>query len=163
MIRWILRAIGAAFGCALGSALTSAAIPDAATVGAKWSSRTQAAQQDYVAGVQGTDKDPTALAIAAGPRYIQRVQDAYNSGKWANALRRAGKPGWQQNTLAKAGNFSTGVQAAESKVVAAFGPLLAYETQVQQRINAMPNVTLADRIRRATEWITQMAAYPGAG
>jgi hypothetical protein len=159
MLRAIARAIGAAFVGAFASALTRAAIPDATSVASKWSQRTQAAAQDYTAGVQSTDKDPTALAIAAGQRYIQRVTDAFNSGKWANGLRRSGKAGWQAATLAKASNFSTGVAAAEQKVQTAFTPLLAYEAQVQSRIQSMPNVTLADRIARATEWIRQMAAY----
>jgi len=135
------------------------ALPSATDVAAKWSRNAQAATQDYTDGVQRTDVDPTALAIAAGPRYLQRVQDAYNSGKWANALRRVGKAGWQAATLAKASNYGTGVGAAEAKVASAFGPLLAYEATVQSRINSMPNVTLQDRINRAAEWIRQMAAY----
>ena len=135
------------------------AIPDAGSVATKWAQRTQAAAQDYTTGVQNTDKDPTALAIAGGQRYIQRVTDAFNSGKWANGLRRSGKAGWQAATLAKAGNFSTGVAAAEQKVASAFAPLLAYEQQLQSRVNSMPNVTLQDRIARANAWITGMASY----
>src|SRR5437868_3412540 len=116
----ILGAIGVVLGGALLAALTESAIPDAGTVAAKWSTRTQAAAQDYTAGVQNTDKDPTALAIAGGQRYIQRVTDAFNSGKWANGLRRSGKAGWQAATLAKASNFSTGLAAAEAKVASSF-------------------------------------------
>jgi hypothetical protein len=134
-------------------------IPDAQSVAAKWSQRTQAAAQDYTAGVQNTTKDPTANAIAAGPRYIQRVTEAFNSGKWANGLRRTGKAGWQAATIAKAGNFSTGVAASEAKVSAAFQPLLAFEASLQQRIEQMPNITLADRVARARAWIEGMAAY----
>jgi hypothetical protein len=159
MLKLIMRAVGAALGGVFVSALSKAAIPDAGTVASRWAQRTQAAASDYAAGVQNTDKDPTALAIAQGQRYITRVQESFQSGKWANGLRRAGKAGWQQATLAKQGNFSTGVAAAEQKVATAFGPLLAYEQQVQSRIQSMPNTTLADRINRATEWIRQMAAY----
>jgi hypothetical protein len=135
------------------------ALPNASDVAAKWVTRTQAASQDYTTGVQNTDKDPTALAIAQGQRYITRVQDAFNSGKWANGLRRAGKAGWQTATLAKAGNFSTGVAAAESKMQAAMAALLPFEASLQSRIASMPNVTLQDRINRATTWITEMAKY----
>jgi hypothetical protein len=159
MTNLILRAIGWALGGALFSALTASAIPDAGTVAAKWATRTQAASGDYQAGVQNTDKDPTALAIAQGQRYKQRVNEAFDSGKWANGLRRVGKQGWQQATLAKVSNFSTGVAAAEAKVASSFGPLLAYETQLQGRIASMPNITLADRIARATAWINGMASY----
>lgn len=135
------------------------AIPDAGTVAAKWSQRTQAAAPDWQAGIQNTASDPTALAIAQGQRYIQRVNDAFNSGKWANGLRRVGKAGWQAATIAKAANFSAGVAASEAKVQTAFTPLLAYEATLQSRIDSMPNVTLQDRIARATAWINGMAAY----
>jgi hypothetical protein len=158
-VRNVLWAIGAALGCAAASSVASAAIPDAGSVATKWAQRTAAASQEYTQGVQNTDKDPTALAIAGGQRYIQRVTDAFNSGKWANGLRRSGKAGWQAATLAKAANFSTGVAAAESKVAASFAPLLAYETTLQARINSMPNITLQDRIARATAWIQGMASY----
>lgn len=158
-MKGLLLAIGGALGLAAFTAAASSAIPDAQSVATKWAQRTAAASQDYTQGVQNTDKDPTALAIAGGQRYIQRVTDAFNSGKWANGLRRAGKAGWQQATLAKAGNFATGVAAAESKVAGAFAPLLAYEQQLQSRVNSMPNVTLQDRIARATAWIQGMASY----
>jgi hypothetical protein len=135
------------------------ALPDAQSVATKWVQRTSAASQDYISGVQNTDKDPTALAIASGPRYLQRVQEAFNSGKWANGLRRVGKAGWQSATVAKAGNFATGVSAAEAKVASAFGPLLQFEAGVQSAIASMPNQTLDQRIARSAEWQRRMAAY----
>jgi hypothetical protein len=139
------------------------AIPDATTVAAKWASRTSAAATDYADGVARTDKDPTALAIAAIPRMKTNIIAAIDSGKVANGLRRVGKAGWQQAVAAKGvTNFSTGVSAAEGKVATAFGPLLAYETNLQGQINAMPNVTDADRDNRALAWIRGMRNYPGA-
>lgn len=158
MRRHLLGAIGSALGGALASALV-AAIADANTVAAKWSSRTQAAATDYTQGVQSTDKDPTQLAINAGQRYIQRVTDAFNSGRWANGLRRVGKAGWQTATVAKAANFSTGVAAAEAKVASAFAPLLSFESSLQSRIDAMPNITAADRKARMLAWFDGMSSY----
>lgn len=158
MKRTLLGAIGSALGAALTAALASS-IADAQTVANKWSQRSQAASGDYTSGVQNTSSDPTALAIAAGQRYIQRVTDAFNSGKWANGLRRSGKAGWQSATVAKAANYSTGVAAAESKVAAAFAPLLAYEATLQSRIDSMPNVTAADRKARMNAWFDGMASY----
>jgi hypothetical protein len=43
------------------------------------------AQADWLAGIQSTQKDQAALAIAAGARYIQGVQDAYSAGITAGA------------------------------------------------------------------------------
>src|SRR4051812_41487406 len=91
------------------------ALPTAQEAAAKWSSRASAASQDYVAGAQRTDKDPTALAIAAGPRYLQQVQAAYQSGKYAAGLGRAGRDGWLRGITSKgATNYSTGVNAAQA-------------------------------------------------
>lgn len=138
------------------------AISDAATVATKWSNRTQAAAEDYAAGVANTDKDPTALAIAAGQRLRTNFLAAFDSGKWANALRKTGKAGWQAAVAAKGqSNFSNGVAAAESKVAAAFGPLLAFESNLQNRVSAMPNVTDADRENRMLTWTREMRKYKG--
>lgn len=139
------------------------AIKNATSVAAKWASRTSAASQDYADGVANSDKDPTALAIAAGPRYLQNVQAAFNSGRWANGLRKVGKTGWQQAVAAKGvTNFSTGVQAAQAKVEQAFTSLLAYESNLQNQVNSMPNVTDADREARMLTWVRGMRKYPAS-
>lgn len=141
-------------------ALSTAAIPTADAVATKWKNRTAGASQDYVDGVRNTDKDPTALAIAAGPRYLQRVQEAFNSGRWANGLRKSGKSGWVAGVEGKgAQNFVNGVNGAEDKVRTAFGPLLAFEASLQTEIGAMPNVTDNDRDARMLRWAQKMRTY----
>jgi hypothetical protein len=135
-------------------------IADAATVAAKWASRTSAASQDYVDGVRSTDKDPTQLAIQAIPRMRQRVLEAIDSGKVAAGLRRVGKQGWVAAVEAKgASNFSSGVAAAEGKVAQAFGPLLAFETQLQRQVQGMPANTDAEREQRMLTWVRGMRGY----
>jgi hypothetical protein len=147
-------------GLAAVRAAVSMAIPDAGTVAAKWQRNTSAAAQDYATGVANTDKDPTALAIAGGQRYIQRVTEAFNSGKWANRLRAVGKTGWQQAVATKGvQNFSTGVNAAEGKVATVFAPLLAFETTLQQQVRSMPGITDADREARMLAWVRGMRQY----
>jgi hypothetical protein len=146
----------------LGLYAIFAAIPSATDVVAKWQQRASAAQSDYAAGVQNTDKDPTQLAIAAGPRYLQRVTESFNNGKWANGLRRVGKSGWQAAVAAKGvNNFVTGINAATDKATASFTRLLSYETTLQGQINAMPNNTDADREARMLAWVRGMRNYTG--
>lgn len=138
------------------------AIPSAADVVAKWQQRSSAAAQDYASGVQNTQEDPTALAIAAGQRYITRVNDAFNSGKWANGLRRVGAAGWKQAVASKGvTNFQSGVAAATQKATDSFTRLLAYEGTLQGQINSMPNVTDADREARMLAWVRGMRSYTG--
>lgn len=139
------------------------ALPTAQQVSDKWKQRTSAAAQDYASGVANTDKDPTALAIAAGPRYLQNVQAAFNSGKWANGLRKVGKAGWQAAVAAKGEtNFSTGVNAAGQKVTDAFTTLLAFEQNLLNQVATMPNVTDADRENRMLFWVRGMRQYAKA-
>lgn len=133
---------------------------DAGAVASKWATRTSAAAQDYVDGVTSTDKDPTALAIAAIPRMRARVLESIDSGKVAAGLRRVGKQGWIAAVQAKgAANFSSGVQAAEGKVATAFAPLLAFESNLQRQVQAMPANTDAEREAKMLAWVRGMRTY----
>jgi hypothetical protein len=90
----------------------------------------------------------------------QRVLESIDSGKWAAALARVGATGWKQAVASKGvQNFSTGVAAAESKVAAAFQPLLQFEQGLQATIDSMPNVTDADRNARMLAWANGMRQY----
>lgn len=138
------------------------ALPNAQAVASKWVTRTSAAAQDYAQGVAQTDKDPTALAIAAQARLLQNFQTSVTSGKWANRLRATGKAGWQSAVASKGvANFQNGVSAARDKVAAAAGPLLAFEANLQRQVQGMPNVTDADREARMLAWIRGMRQYQG--
>lgn len=135
-------------------------LPDPQTVADKWVQRASAASQDYAQGVAQTDKDPTALAAANGARYIQGVQDAYNSGKWARRLQQVGKAGWQQAVASKGvANYGTGVNASRDKFAQAIGPVLQAVAAGQAKVNAMPNVTAAQRDARALAFIQYMRQW----
>jgi prophage DNA circulation protein len=130
------------------------AIPDAATVAQRWVNAAGAAQQRFTEGVQATTKDPTALAIAQVQKLQANFIQAVTSGRWQRNLAKAGKAGWQAATVAKAGNYGTGIAASQDKFAAAMAPVLAIEAQLQAAINAMPNATLADSIARSAAWQT---------
>lgn len=137
---------------------------NAQAVATKWVNRTQGAAQDYVNGAQATDKDPTQLAIQAAPRWFQKVQEAYQQGRYQQGLANSGKTGWLRGITTKgAANFSTGVGAAESKVATAFASLLPFEANLQAQINQMPNVTDTDKENRALAWIRGMRNYRANG
>lgn len=160
MMKKIMLYLVGALGLYMRATVASAAFPTAQQVASKWQTRTSNAAEDYANGVANTDKDPTQLAIAAGPRYLQNVQRAFNDGSWANGLRRAGKTGWQAGVAGKGReNFSRGVQAAEGKVAEAFAPLLAYEQNLLNQVNGMSNVSDADREARMLTWVRGMRQY----
>lgn len=133
---------------------------DPNAVAQKWAQRAGAASQDYAAGVQNTTKDPTALAAAAGQRYILGVQDAYNSGRWARNLQRVGKAGWQQAVADKGvANYATGVNASQQKYATAIGPVLQAVAAGQSLVAGMPNTTDAQRDARMLAFINHMRQF----
>lgn len=129
-------------------------VVDAATATARWTAGASQGQQRFVEGVQSTTKDPTALAIAAQNKMLANVTAAITSGRYARGLSRVGKAGWQQATVAKAANYSVGIQASSAKYETAIGPVLSQIASLQQQIASMPSATLQDNINRMIAFAT---------
>lgn len=129
-----------------------AAIVDAQTATDRWVGSAGMAQQRYTEGVQATNVDPTARAVQQQGKLLTNFQQSVTSGRWARALQRVGAAGWKSATVAKAGNFSTGLQAGRQKYLDAIGPVLQIEAQLQQQIDSMPNTTIQDAINRSAAW-----------
>lgn len=130
------------------------AIPDAATVAGRWAQSAAQAQTRFTDGVSATTKDPTALAVAQQQKLLQNFTSAVTNGRWQRGLQRVGKAGWQAATVAKAANYSTGVNASQQKYAEAIAPVLAVEAQLQSQIQSMPKATLQDSINRSIAWMT---------
>lgn len=134
--------------------------PTAQAVFTKWLSRTQAAGDDYVNGVQNTDKDIAQLAISAIPRMRANILDAIDNGRVANGLRKIGTDGIKRAVATKGkAAFLNGVGGAQTKFEASFAPLLAYIDTTKAAIAQMPNITDADRDARMLENVKRMRAY----
>lgn len=130
----------------------------------KWKTNTTNAAAAYVAGAEATDKDPTALAIAAIPYMRTRVIEAIDSGRVANGLRRAGRQGWINGVTGKGRqNFEAGVANSAERFNAAFVPLLSYIGNNVTRVQRMDNTTPAARKARMNEWFDIMSAYKTNG
>lgn len=131
-------------------------IVDAGTAAANWIAGAQAGTSKWVAGIEGTTKDPTALAIANQGAMLANVTQAVTSGRWAAGLRRAGKAKWQSNSVAKQANFAAGVQAGESAYQQAMSTWLPFMATVQSQVAGMAKGTLAASIARSTAWQTAL-------
>jgi hypothetical protein len=136
---------------------------DAATAAQRWQSAASTAQTRFTEGVQNTQKDPTALAAAQAQKMLNGVQQAITSGRWQRRLSEVGQAGWKSATLAKANNYSTGIQASGSKYQQGYGAFAAYMQPYQNQIAGMPKNSLADSIARATAWIQNAANYRAQG
>jgi hypothetical protein len=136
------------------------ALPDVSTVLSKWKTNTAGAAQRWATNAEQTQKDPTALAINAIPFMQSQFNDAVNSGRVANGLRRAGKQGWVDGVAAAAasGKFAAGVNGADAKFTAGFGTLLADEAR---GLSQLPTDTSTKAARRARliAWADWMDGY----
>src|SRR6266536_738401 len=139
---------------ALGAIATMASDPS--TWGDKWSSGISGKQQAFVEGVQGTAVDPTALAIAAEGAMLQNVTQSITSGRWRNALARAGKAKWQNNKIAKAGNWTAAATTgkdAYNQAMQTWGPIIV---QTAAAARAMPGGSLTNNLARANYLATTL-------
>lgn len=113
----------------------------------KWSANASAAQTAFTDGVQNTTVDPTQLAIANQAGYLSGVQASVNL--WASNLAKVGKAGWQAKTLAKAGNYGTGIAAGKQDYTTAMQTWLPIIQQTGASAKAMPGQTIDQRIARS--------------
>jgi hypothetical protein len=106
------------------------------------------AQAKFTAGVQATDKDPTALAVQNQAALLSGFNNAVNSGLWARRTAAVSKAQWQAITLAKAQNYATGVQAGETKYNQKMGLVLPVIQNVVSQVDSMPSGTPAANDQR---------------
>jgi hypothetical protein len=111
------------------------------------------AQADWLAGIQATSVDPTALAAQAGQAAISNYTNAISSGRWAAGLQRAGKQGWLAGATAKQQNYATGVANAGPKYQAAMGVWLPIIDQAANTVRAMPSGSLGASQARASAFM----------
>ena len=91
----------------------------------KWAARAGVAVNDYTAGVANSQKDQAGLAAAAQPQWLAGVQAAAQNNTFAGGLQRAGTAGWKAGVATKgAQRYAPGVNAAQPKYTARFGPFL---------------------------------------
>lgn len=93
-----------------------------------WSGAGSRATPNFVAGVQATQKDQAALAVAQQATLLQNFTQAVQSGRWAAGVTRRGTAYWKQQTEAKSTNYQQGYTAGANNYAAAaakFMPAIA--------------------------------------
>jgi len=128
----------------------------------KWIASTSVGEQTWVQNLQSTTKPIVQAAVAQ--RAVMQAnfnQATAPGGRWQTALEAVGDAGIKSAAQAKAGNYSTGVQQAGPKQLAAITKIMAYEAAGLPAIYAMPKGTTAAGVARASAWIQYMAAGKG--
>lgn len=125
----------------------------------KWATRTGAAGADWTRGIERVTDSPTAKAAAAAPKWQQKVSMPSTAEKFKRNVGRVSKEAWQQATIAKAGNFTSGAQAAVGKMEQHQRDVAGHIEAGKRKIAAMPNLTPQDAAARAAAWVLHMAEY----
>lgn len=129
---------------------------------AKWDASTSVGQTTWLQNLQATTKPIVQAAI--NQRAVMQANFSASTqpgGRWETRLSAVGDAGVKQAAAAKAGNYSTGVQQAQPKFLAAITKIIAYESAGLPAIYAMPSGTTAAGVARASAWIQYMAAGKG--
>lgn len=126
---------------------------------ANWQGSSGKATTEYVAGVQNTQKDQAALAVAAGARYIQGVQEAYSSGRWASGIQRGGTAYWKSQTEKKSVNYGAGYAAGVSNYTAAAQKVMS--AIAQGVANLPPRGDINQNLQRSASLATYLHGLKG--
>lgn len=123
----------------------------------KWQSRVQQSGQFYQQGVSNPQVDWAGPAVAAAPRRNAGLQQAISDGRIDAGIQRAGTAKW------RAGATSKGVQAwttntpkAAPAYQAGLTKVYSYFNAADQAVANMPRTTRAERIARATAFLSEV-------
>jgi len=122
----------------------------------RWSQGAAAGQTRFSEGVQNTTVDVVARALAAQPALLAGFNEAVTSGRWARNLSAKGTSGWKAATVAKAGNYATGIAAGADNYSQAMQTWLPPIQSAAAQAKAMPGATLQQRLARSAAFATTL-------
>lgn len=102
--------------------------------GSNWQAAGARAQPNYVSGIQNTQKDQAALAVAQQATLLNNFTQAVQSGRWAQGVTRRGTGYWKQQSEAKANNYGTGYNAGAGNYAAAAAKFIP---AIQQGVSSL--------------------------
>lgn len=101
------------------------AVKDISAIAKKFVARAGVAAGDYSSGVQNTQKDQAALAIAAKDSWAAGVQAAVTNGSFVRGLTKSGTAKWKANSAGiGAQRYAPGVANAQTAYANGFAPFL---------------------------------------
>ena len=116
--------------------------------------------EDIRAGLLRVTENPCVKAAGKKEKMKARINEAIDTGKWDSRLKAVGLEEWRSKAIDKGlGRISSGIDGAMKKVEDFAAQLLPYQDSVRAKIKAMPDMTLEDRINRATAFIREMAKF----
>ena len=126
----------------------------------KHARRLKAAVEDVRKGIDRVTEAPTAKAAAKQDKMLANLTRAVTDGKWAAGLKRVSLEEWKRKARDIGVNrIAAGIDGAKEKVVAFAEELLPHIDRGQEKIKAMPDVTLDDNINRMTTFVRHMSGF----
>ncbi len=126
----------------------------------KYAKRTKAAVSEMEAGIKAVTEAPGKAAALQSERWIQALQKAQSTGKWAKRVASVTLDQWKEAMINKGlSRVAAGVDNCQDKYVNFAEQLIPFQTTLKEKIRKMPNTTLEDSISRASAWIRGMADF----
>lgn len=117
-----------------------------AELAAKWGTRTAAATQDVVAGVDRVTQAPGQKAAAQKAVWAANVQAAQD--KWAARVGSVPLEEWKARTKEGAARIASGVQNKKNKVEQFWSEFGPFQDRVTAQVQAMPRGNLEQNLAR---------------
>ena len=116
---------------------------------AKQVERASRAASEWEKNVQRPRRDPIKAAIAAGPKRAEKLRESLDQKKWEKAMASVDED-LMYSVIRKRGAaaFRSGIEDRKEKVVARAKELQPMVATLKATIDAMPDVTDADREKR---------------
>lgn len=135
---------------------------DPNSVAAKWASRTASASSEYQAGIQRVTTAPGQAAAAKFEKYRQGVID--NAEKWRRNVASVQLEEWRQRAVSiGASRFAAGAQASQDKFSRFAAEFFPHLEAGLNRVRAMPDTTLEQRLERARAMALHNAQFRRRG
>ena len=126
----------------------------------KHARRLKGAVEDIRKGIDRVTENPCEKAAAKQDKMLTNLTAAVQSGKWANGLKRVPLEKWKKQARDVGVNrIAAGIDAAKEKTISFAEQLLPHIDRQQEKIKAMPDVTLDDNINRMTAFVRGMAEF----
>lgn len=123
---------------------------DPTTGSQNWQSGFGASGAKYQRGVEGVTTAPNAKAAAALPRWVASVTSKSVQDKYVSKNQAVSLSDWQNATVTYGvPNLSRGAAKGQSKYATFATKFYPFLSSNLSKVNAMPNVTLQDRIAKA--------------
>ena len=131
----------------------------AAQAAQNWVSAGGRATTAWQDGIQSTQKDQAALAVAQQNTLLTNFQAAVTSGRWAAGVTRRGTGYWRSQSLAKSTNYSTGYTAGASNQANAIAKIINAEAGI---VNSLPpRGDINQNLQRANAFALALHAQKG--